>query len=124
MVLDSGELTVWRGANVSPPGGMPVETYTQVWAGCYGLRTVGINRWYAGQQHGDRSDLLVRIQRTYTINPAEDKVVLSPYDHEDKGVYRITQKQDVLDEDDLPATELTLERSDGIDAGQITGRTG
>ena len=34
MVLDAGELTVWRGANVAPPGGMPVETYTKVWAGC------------------------------------------------------------------------------------------
>ena len=51
-------------------------------------------------------------------------MVLAPYDHEDKGVYRITQKQDVLDEDNLPATDLTLERSAGIDAGQITGRTG
>lgn len=124
MVLDSGELTVWRGVDISPPGGMPVQKYTQIWGGCYGLRTVGVNRWYAGQQHGDRADLLVRVPRTYEIDPAEDRVVLSPYDHEDKGVYRITQKQDVLDEDDLPATDLTLERSAGIDAGAVTGGTG
>lgn len=124
MVLDSGELTVWRGVNVSPPGGMPVQQYRQIWGSCYLARTVGVNRWYAGQQHGDRADLLVRVQRTYEINPAEDLVLLSPYDHKDEGAYRITQKQDVTDEDGLPATDLTLERSAGIDAGAITGGTG
>lgn len=124
MVLDSGELTVWRGVNVSPPGGMPVQQYRQIWGSCYLARTVGVNRWYAGQQHGDRADLLVRVQRTYEINPAEDLVLLSPYDHKDEGAYRITQKQDVTDEDGLPATDLTLERSAGIDAGAIAGGTG
>ena len=51
MLLDSGTLIVWRGENVSPPGGKPQMAYTKVWGGCYGLRTVGITRWYTAQQH-------------------------------------------------------------------------
>lgn len=124
MLLDSGTLTVWRGENVSPPGGKPKLAYTQVWGGCYGLRTVGITRWYTAQQHGDRSDLLVRVQRTYAIDPSQDLVLLAPYDHQDSGAYKITLKQDVLDEDGLPATDLTLERSVGIDAGTIAESSG
>lgn len=124
MLLDSGTLTVWRGANASPPGGKPEMHYTQIWASCYQLRTVGVNRWYTAQQHGDRSDLLVRVQRTYTIRPAQDLVILTPYDHQDTAAYRITLKQDIMDEDGLPATDLTLERSAGIDAGAIADSAG
>lgn len=123
-MLDSGELTVWRGDNISPPGGMPVFQYRQVWASYYENRTIGVSRYYTAQQYGDRADVMVRVHRTYTVNPATDKVILNPYDHEDGSAYRITQKQDVEDEDGLPATDLTLERDEGIDAGTITGGAG
>lgn len=124
MPLDSGELTVWRGANTAPAGGMPVMRYTQIWAACYENRTVGLARYYTAQQHGDRADVMVRVPRTYVISPAEDRVVLAPYDHLDSGAYRITQKQDVVNEDQLPMTDLTLERDVGIDAGNLTGGAG
>lgn len=120
MPLDSGELTVWRGTNTSPPGSMPVMSYTQVWGSYYQDRTIGVTRYYTAQQYGDRADVMVRVQRTYEISPAEDRVILSPYDHQDGNAYRVTQKQDVLDDDGLPATDLTLERDDGIDAEKIT----
>lgn len=123
-MLDSGELTVWRGENISPPGGMPVLQYRQVWASYYENRTIGVSRYYTAQQYGDRADVMVRVHRTYTVNPATDKVILNPYDHEDGSAYRITQKQDVEDENGLPATDLTLERDEGIDAGTITGSAG
>lgn len=123
-MLDSGELTVWRGENISPPGGMPVLQYRQVWASYYENRTIGVSRYYTAQQYGDRADVMVRVHRTYTVNPATDKVILNPYDHEDGSAYRITQKQDVEDENGLPATDLTLERDEGIDAGTITGGAG
>lgn len=64
---------------------------------------------------------MVRVQRTYEIKPAEDRIILEPYDHKDGNAYRVTQKQDVIDDDGLPATDLTLERDDGLDAGKITG---
>lgn len=119
-MLDSGELTVWRGENISPPGGMPVLQYRQVWASYYENRTIGVTRHYTAQQHGDRADVVARVQRTYVINPAEDKVILHPYDHEDGNAYKVTQKQDITDENGLLMTDLTLEREDGIDAGTIT----
>ena len=124
MPLDSGELTVWRGANTAPSGGMPVMAYTQIWGSYYQARTIGVNRYYTAQQHGDRADVMVRVHRTYDVNPATDKVILSPYDHKDGNAYRITQKQDVEDDNGLPATDLTLERDEGIDAGTITAGAG
>ena len=123
-MLDSGELTVWRGVNTSPPGGMPVLAYQQVWGSYYENRTIGVSRYYTAHQHGDRADLLVRVHRTYEVDPATDRIGLSPYGHKDGNAYRITQKQDVEDDNGLPATDLTLERDEGIDAATITGGAG
>ena len=125
MPLDSGELTVWRGTNTAPAGGMPQMTYTQIWGSYYEDRTVGIQRWYTAQQHGDRPDLLVRVHRTWALRTATDRVTLAPYGWEDEGgAYRIVQIQQVTDDNGLPATDLTLERDDGINAGELTGGAG
>ena len=124
MPLDSGELTVWRGVNTAPPGGMPDMDYQKVWASYYENRTIGVSRYYTAQQHGDRADVLVRVHRTYQVDPATDRIVLAPYDHPDGNAYRVTQKQDVLDDEGLPATDLTLERDEGIDAGTLKGSAG
>lgn len=121
MVLDSGMLTVWRGENASPPGGMPKPSYTRIWASYYGEKTVGVTRWYTAQQHGDHPDLLVEVQRTWELRVGTDRVVLFPAAYEDRGSYKITQVQQVTDENGLPMTDLTLERDDGIDAADITG---
>ena len=67
---------------------------------------------------------MARVQRTYELRPASDRIVLSPFSHEDGRVYRIIQLQQVLDDDGLPVTDLTLERDDGIDAGQLETGTG
>ena len=99
-------------------------SYTQIWSSFYQARTIGVTRYYTAQQHGDRADVMVRVHRTYAVNPATDKVILNPYDHEDGSAYRITQKQDVEDDNGLPATDLTLERDEGIDAATITGGAG
>lgn len=123
-MFDSGELTVWRGDNSTPPGGLPVLTFTKIWSGCYENRTIGVTRYYTAMQHGARADIMVRIKRAYEINPATDKVILSPYDHQDTMGYRIAMKQDVLDEDGLPACDLTLERDEGIDSGQLAEGVG
>lgn len=125
MPLDSGTLTAWRGANTAEAGKMPALKYTQIWGSYYEDRTVGIQRYYTAMQHDSRVDAMVRVQRTYELQPASDRIVLSPYSHEDGSAYRIIQLQQVLDDDGLPVTDLTLERDDGIDAGQLqTGAGG
>lgn len=124
-LLDSGTLTVWRGANTAPPGGMPVMQYQQVWASCYADKTIGVTRWYTAQQHGDRPDMIVQVERTWDLKVGTDRVILSPYAWQDTGgAYKIVQIQQVTNEENLPRTDLTLERDDGIDAGDITGGAG
>ena len=125
MPLDSGILTVWRGTNTAPAGGMPLMKYEKIWGSYYGDMTIGVTRWYTAQQHGDRPDYLVRVQRVYTLKTGTDKIILQPFGWQDNGgAYRIVQIQQVMDDDDLPATDLTLERDDGIDVGDITGSAG
>ena len=119
-LLDSGELTVWRGANTAPPGGMPTMGYSVVYQGAYGEKTVGITRWYTGQQHGDRPDIVVQIQRTYGLVAGSDLVTLAPYTHQDPKPYKINQIQQVINAENLPMTDLTLQREDGIDANDLT----
>lgn len=123
-MLDSGTLTVWRGTNASPAGSMPVLKYAQIWGSYYADRTIGIQRYYTAMQHDNRVDAMVRVQRTYELKPADDRIILSPYSHEDGNAYRIIQLQQVLDDDGLPVTDLTLERDDAIDAGQLTTGAG
>lgn len=99
--------------------------YTQVWGSYYADKTIGITRWYTAQQHGDRPDMVVQVQRTWELKVGTDRVILSPFGWKDDGAaYKIVQIQQVLDDDGLPMTDLTLERDDGIDAGTITGRSG
>lgn len=125
MPLDSGTMTVWRGTNTAPAGGMPVFQYAQIWGAYYEDRTIGVQRWYTAQQHGDRPDFLVRVPRTWELSAATDRVILEPFGWQDQGgAYKIVQIQQVLDEQDLPVTDLTLERDDGINAGDITGGAG
>ena len=112
MTLDSGVLTVWRGTNQSPPGGMPDMGYKQIFGSYYRETTVGIQRYYTAQQYGDRPDMVVRITRTWEIRTATDRVVLQPFGWQDTGG------------GGLPGPDPTLERDEGLDAGTITGSTG
>ena len=120
MPLDSGILTVWRGINNSPPGSMPVMQYHQICQEYYGEQTVGITRWYTAQQHGDRPDIVAQIPRRYDLKVGTDRVTLAPFAYVDSGSYKINQIQQVISPENLPMTNLTLERDDGIDANDIT----
>lgn len=124
MILDSGELAIWRGSNSAPAGSMPVLKYKVVCQSNYADRTIGVTRYYTAKQHDGRADVMVRIKRVYNVREDSDLVTLAPYSHEDTEAYRILQLQQVTDEDGLPATDLTLERNDGIDAGTIVGSAG
>lgn len=92
-------------------------SYTQkLYRGYYGEKTVGINRFYTAKAHDDRADLLIQISRCPEISTA-DRCALRCYGRgKGKIYYKILQVQHVTDEDGLPATDLTLERIDSIDA--------
>ena len=66
--------------------------------------------------------MLIEIQRNRDISPATDRVGIDrkylgmdPVDGDNNVYFRITQIQQVLDEDDLPMTDLALERIDGLE---------
>ena len=94
--------------------------YKTIYQGYYAEKTVGITRWYTGQQHGDRPDIVVQIQRTYGLKAGTDRVTLAPFTCQDTGSYKIDQIQQVVTNENLPMTDLTLERDDGIDADKFS----
>lgn len=112
MKLDSGTLTAWRGVNETPPGGMPDMEYSKIWGSYYGDKTVGVTRFYTAKQYGDTVDMVVQVQRTYDLKAASDLIVLSPFSHKEDKAYRITQIQQVIDDDGNPRTDLALERTE------------
>lgn len=115
LVLDSGTLFLQRGVNMAPPGEAPEMEMTTVWGSYYAARTVGVQRYYTAMEHANRADIVVRIPRYYGVQPDTDRILLTPVDHEDDGVYKVLQVQHVLDEDRLYATDLTLERVGALD---------
>lgn len=116
MLLDSGVATIWRGRDTALSGSKPNIVYDQeVFSSYYGNKTVGINRYWAAQANNNQADLLIQIQRKSGIL-ATDRCQLSPaLDDADAGCYKIIQVQQVLDEDEQPATELTLGRIEGLE---------
>lgn len=113
MTLDSGTLVIKRPTVATPDGGMPSVTYQDVFAGYYGSRTVGYNRYFTALAADDQIDLLVRIQRFVASNA--DLAVLTPAGADGTGgTYNIVQVQHLEDDDGLPVTDLSLQRTEGI----------
>lgn len=113
MTLDSGTLVIKRQTVATPDGGMPQVTYQDVFTGYYGSRTVGYNRYFAAKAADDLIDLLVRIQRF--VATTADLAVLTPAGADGTGgTYNIVQVQHLDDEDGLPVTDLSLQRTEGI----------
>lgn len=114
-VYDSGTLSLQRGVNTAPPGDAPVLELTEVWGSYYEARTVGVQRYYTAMEHAARADAVVRVPSYYDIAPDTDRVVLSPVAYQDTGLYKVLQVQQVLDDNGLPATDITLERIGELD---------
>lgn len=122
MLLSSGIVTIYRQTNVAKPGGMPKYEWDVICQSYYGEKTVGVNRYYTAKAHDDQTDMLIEIQRNKDISPATDRagidrkyLGMDPVDGDNNVYFRITQIQQVLDEDDLPMTDLALERIDGLE---------
>lgn len=118
MTFDSGHLKIMR-PTVNADGGLPVPTFQEVFRSYYRYRVVGFNRYFTALSADTRADLLVRMQR-FAATTA-DLVVLTPsYPDGTEGTYRIIQTQHTTDEDGLFVTDLTLEKTEGVnDPGQI-----
>ena len=70
----------------------------------------------------DQIDMLIEIQRDRSVSAATDRVGIDrqylgmdAVDGDNNIYFRITQVQQVEDEDGLPMTDLALERIDGLE---------
>lgn len=114
MILDRGIAEVWRESASTPSGSMPKVPKQKVFSSYYGERTVGFTRYFTALAHDDQIDLLVRIQR-FGVTTA-DKIILQPVTEDGTaGTYNVVQVQHITDEDGLLMTDLSLERTEGVD---------
>lgn len=111
MIFDSGLVTVCTLQNTAAPGSMPHEALIPVLSAYYGERTVGYGRFYQAQGVNEQVDMLIRIWRS-TAARIGMYAVLSQ--SENDGQYRITNVQQMLDEDGLKVTDLSLQRMDDL----------
>lgn len=108
MRLDDGILTVYRLINSAEPGMLPVLAESEILTACYGERTVGLSRFYTAMQADTQVDMVVRIPRAYGLLSG-DRVRLRPYAWQaPEYPYLVVQVQQVTDEDNLPATDLSI----------------
>ena len=108
---DAGMVTVCTLLNTAQPGAMPVNRLSLVFADYFEERTVGYNRFYVAKGVNERVDLLIRTNR-HTDARIGMYAVLS-YSEND-GQYRITNVQQMTDDDGLKCTDITLARMDEL----------
>lgn len=113
MRLDDGIARVLRMVEQTSSGSLPILNYEEVYASYYANRTVGFARFFTAQAHDQQIDMMIRIQR-FGVSVA-DVVELEPtYDTALSGRYRVIQVQQIVDEDGLFMTDLSLERLEGV----------
>lgn len=120
MVLDAGVLKILRGHNEAENGDPVHMVYDiEIFRSYYGEKTVGIQRFYTAKSVDSQADLLVEIQRCGAVLANKDVCRLKSFkDSGISGDYKILQAQQVLDEDGIPMTDLTLQRIDPIEEGE------
>lgn len=104
---DAGIVTICVLNNTAQAGQMPVEVLSPVFDAMYESRTVGYNRQYAARGVNEQVDVLARIWRSTEARAGMYAVISMS---EDNGQYRITNVQQLLDDDGLKVTDLTLTR--------------
>ena len=117
-MFDGGVITFYSVSNSSGQGKMPKKTYTPKNSVCYENRTVGINRYSVAMQFDVQLSHVCRTPAVFDIDTSFI-AVLKPYSHEDGAVYKIYQIQQTTDEDNLPCTDFSLQRLEGINADEI-----
>jgi hypothetical protein len=101
---NDGVLSIYAIENIAGQGDMPQDGLTlRVGPLRFAKRTVGMSRFWSGQQSGARIDLLLRIPRAPGIT-SEDVAVL--HDGNQYTIRQIQEPEDVLP----PSLDLSLER--------------
>lgn len=116
-MMDAGIVTICTLVNQAEEGDMPADVLQPVTDQVYQFeeRVVGFNRQYQAHGVGERVDMLIRIWRA----PVRigQYAVLTDYEGQenpDGDQYRIDNVQQILNEDGLKATDLTLYRLDQL----------
>lgn len=105
-MMDSGVLLVFTVDNAGTRGSYPVKSATQKAREYFECRVVGLNRYYAARQANVNVELVARIWRNEDISTQDIAQIEG-----ESGFYKIQQVQHVLDDDQMPVTDLSLERT-------------
>lgn len=109
MMLDDGVVSICRvteGQRLD--GGMPTQSYAEVYRSCFADRTVGYGRIYAASGAGERIDRLIRVEHHMETRSGMIAIIDGEPDQ-----YRVSVVQHLRDESGLYCTDLTLERVEG-----------
>ena len=103
-MLDSGIVEIYGAENSAARGAHPVRRLTLKSRECYEARTVGLSRYYAAKQANISVDIVARIWRNEDISTQDVARI-------DGAFFKIQQVQHTADKDEMPVTDLTLERT-------------
>lgn len=119
--MQAGKVTICDLVNTADAGAMPVEKLSPVTAALFEERAVGYNRFYAAQGVNQQIDLLIRVWRMAVQIGQYAVLEMS----ENNGQYRITNVQNLMNDDGLKVTDLTLSRLDSnYDVVEEAGNNG
>ena len=104
MLLDAGTLTLCTLKQESKPGAMPKQSLVPGEMCFYGERTVGYNRQYAAMGVNERIDMIARIWQNRAARAGMYALL------ENGEQYRINFAQQLLDDDGMRVTDLTMAR--------------
>lgn len=116
MRRDAGTVAIYKKRETAGSGLMPAPVWDVLrCAYYYGVRTVGVTRYWTALGNNDQIDLIIQVDRDASIS-TRDRAYLYPFTRETVGGwYKIVQVQHVTDEDDQLMTNLSLERIDELD---------
>lgn len=118
MNLNDGIATILRGENTAENGEMPHVEYSKViFESYFAEKTVGFSRFFTAKANDSQADLLIEIQRCGVIRDSDVCRLESFRDSGISGDYVIIQSQNILDDDERPMTDLTLQRISPIEGG-------
>jgi hypothetical protein len=104
-MLDSGKITIYSVENIAERGAHPVAALTLKAEEYFEKRNVGLTRFYAAKQANVTVDMVARIWRNETISTQDIAQIDDQY-------FEIMQVQHTTDADEMPVTDLSLERTD------------
>lgn len=103
-MLDSGTLLIYNTTDNGERGSFPVVALELKAEECFEKKTVSLTRFYSARQANVNVDMVARIWRNETISTQDVASIDNEY-------FRIRQVQHATDKDEMPVTDLSLERT-------------